>query len=474
MDYIDNPDLSIGSEGSDQPMQSGGFFWKSCGRTKNDEKVLEFARKSRFDDVAFMIQEDLVDNYCSQDEDGSTILHHLTRNRNVHGANNKSIQIVLNQPNIKSFINVQDKNGDTPLHAAVKGGHMDLADLYIKMGANKSIKNNNGNFVDSDVQCPNDNLMPTKSSTNNKKTITVNNADQFDAVMKILVNGFVNNQPLSEETATLGKFPQLNNETQTASKVDSQKTNLNATDTDEFLNELLKADKDAKETIKQAGGYVSPNTDELQDAALNTYAQDTSGANDDFINRVFNIGRKQHGGKRSKRRVVTRTLPSSNYNEFDSENDPQRQLERDSSSELQRMINNRATEIHERVVKKIMDLLSIDESTAKLYKAWLWRLAKKEHPELTTNYDKSIEMEKMVTKKTLSKIDIDKVQKELDKEREERNKEREERDNKEAKTTDKKKDVKKKDVKKKKSTKKVETPAPLEAGLYSTPSDYNF
>jgi hypothetical protein len=78
-------------------------------------------------------------------------------------------------------------------------------------------------------------------------------------------------------------------------------------------------------------------------------------------------------------------------------------------SELSRMINNQSTEIHERTVKKIMDLLKIDETEAKAYKAMVYSEVKTEHPELN-NFDRAIEMEKRITLEYLKKLSKNKKQ----------------------------------------------------------------
>jgi hypothetical protein len=88
-------------------------------------------------------------------------------------------------------------------------------------------------------------------------------------------------------------------------------------------------------------------------------------------------------------------------------------------SEMAKRIRNQATEIHERVILKIMDVLGLDKSKpdhvtkAKLYKAGIYDMVKKNHPELN-NFDRAVEMEKSINEKVLKSIDIDKLKKDID------------------------------------------------------------
>ena len=135
-------------------------------------------------------------------------------------------------------------------------------------------------------------------------------------------------------------------------------------------------------------------------------------------------------------------------------------------SEMARSIARQSTEIHERVIKKIAELLKLnlenpeDNKKVRYYKAAIWRQITTKHPELS-NFDRAVEMEKMVTKEFLKTIDIDKVTKELDKyfsEKEEskkdKKKEKKDEKKKEEKKLERSKNKKKKDKKEKKKSKK--------------------
>ena len=83
-------------------------------------------------------------------------------------------------------------------------------------------------------------------------------------------------------------------------------------------------------------------------------------------------------------------------------------VNKDSISELSRIINNKATEIHERIVKKIEELLKISEQEARVIKAYIYNEVKNKHPELN-NFDRAVEMEKKLTIEYLQTLNKKKI-----------------------------------------------------------------
>jgi hypothetical protein len=77
----------------------------------------------------------------------------------------------------------------------------------------------------------------------------------------------------------------------------------------------------------------------------------------------------------------------------------------DDIKKISRSIINKAGEIHQRVLQKIMELMSVDDFKAKAYKSLIYDKIKKEHPELN-NYDRAVEMEKLTTKEFLDTLDV--------------------------------------------------------------------
>lgn len=75
-------------------------------------------------------------------------------------------------------------------------------------------------------------------------------------------------------------------------------------------------------------------------------------------------------------------------------------------NELSRLMNNQSNVIHDRVIKKIMEIMSVDETEAKVYKAAIYHKVKNDNPNLS-NLDRAIEMEKNTTKEFIKKLDIE-------------------------------------------------------------------
>ena len=80
------------------------------------------------------------------DDDNNNILHQLVLN-----ADSKLIYEFLISSklrgNLKKIINSKNKNNDTPLHLAVKNKKQDIADILINFGANKNLKNSQGQKI---------------------------------------------------------------------------------------------------------------------------------------------------------------------------------------------------------------------------------------------------------------------------------------------------------------------------------------
>lgn len=115
-------------------------------------------------------------------------------------------------------------------------------------------------------------------------------------------------------------------------------------------------------------------------------------------------------------------------------------------------LGRQTADIHQKTLEKIMDLMSVDEPTAKLYKSIIYYKVKNEQPTLSS-YERAVEMEKLATKKKLEEI-IKKTDIEAEK------KLREKATATSTSSSDsekpkKKKDEKKKDDKKKKSKKET-------------------
>lgn len=135
------------------PPQMNGGGWSLFGRS-NDEinkKVLQACREREFAALSFMIRNDMITNYSFQDsQTGYTILHCIAKHYSEIPFIEAVLTKVLTNSSISSIINVQDINGDTPLHIALTNGNHALCTLLIKAGANPKIRNNMGKYIATD------------------------------------------------------------------------------------------------------------------------------------------------------------------------------------------------------------------------------------------------------------------------------------------------------------------------------------
>jgi ankyrin repeat protein len=111
--------------------------------SKNNDMFLKAYRNGKYESLQFMIDNNMIDDYCHQDRFGNTILHYAVVNNDI-----QFIIYLLKLINNKNeLLNKKNKNGDTPLHVAVRKNLTNVSDVLISNGADKNIKNNDGFYV---------------------------------------------------------------------------------------------------------------------------------------------------------------------------------------------------------------------------------------------------------------------------------------------------------------------------------------
>jgi hypothetical protein len=165
--------------------------------------------------------------------------------------------------------------------------------------------------------------------------------------------------------------------------------------------------------------HINPEPAKLSDVLSVTSSDNKSILNDDKISATSPVissddifKKVSKGGKKNKKNPASTDIASSFT--FDMNVSTSSSIggsnKKNSSSDsdikkISRSIINKTSEIHQRVVQKIMEIMSIDEIKAKAYKSLIYYKVKEEHPELNS-YDRAVEMEKMATKDTLDTLDI--------------------------------------------------------------------
>jgi hypothetical protein len=212
---VPNTELSIGTETpSYNAQQTGGFFWSNSAPNAICKKAIKAAADGKHDIVDFLVMEGCIPSYAEMDENKNTLLHHIGGDYSNYDKYPGIVDKILQDANVKSFINLQNVDGNTPLHIAAIAGNTDMAKRLHEAGADLTIKNEGGFqiaavSVDSDMQSD---IKPTH--TNGTESI------------KEMVDKYV-------ETPKKPTSP-------------IKETSV---DTDKFLNEL------AAKYIKQTGGY---------------------------------------------------------------------------------------------------------------------------------------------------------------------------------------------------------------------------
>jgi hypothetical protein len=231
----------------------------------------------------------------------------------------------------------------------------------------------------------------------------------------------------------------------------------------------------------QKGGKKSLDDLESLSSSTNLSSSDSSDDLDVMLNK-YGGGSRQMGGFKltgSRMRNIPMTqgfdtdssaVSSLNFSEYAGNTDRSLNIRHvDRSAELSRMIDNQATEIHTRVVEKILQILNENQSDfskftsypnltdAKAFKAMLWKMIRETKPEIKSNLDQSVELERMATLETLLSIDVDKFKDTKDivaqKEKEYSERPREKRDHREKEEV---KEVKEKKVKETKTKEVME------------------
>jgi hypothetical protein len=363
--------------------QKGGFL--GIGESDHSELLFGAIKQNNTDALLYLINSPVVKTINYKDSNGQTILHMLINNL-VTGTNvNKSeliIDAIIARSDVKDIINIQDVNGNAPLHLAVIAGQDVLCDKLIKAGANPLLKNNAGLYVESETE-----TAPVQQET----------------------------VPVQQEPSTESVF---------ISKKELTESKPNASDKEQcFLNKLLNTITNSVKqvvTTSEPEGLTQMETTELKGG--NNYSEYSELINtSEFINDF--VSKYQKGGK-GKSKKKSRKLNTNSQLKLESSMEMPRlsqtsalNIESEVSekpesvtemSELSRMINNQATEIHERSVKKIVEILGVTEQEARTIKAFIYNEVKSQHPELN-NFDRAVEMEKRITKDNLESIDKKKL-----------------------------------------------------------------
>jgi ankyrin repeat protein len=287
----------------------------------------------------------------------------------------------------------------------------------------------------------------------NKKEYEFTPTEMYDTenFMKELEKTFIKMEPLQQSN---NQFNNQFNNIQQSNNIDQSNNQYDTIETEDIINQILKKSQivDTKEIVENQ--IVSENTDALVNNILNRVSSPSNVSNQILINGGFNkmenniidsesiltenilnaIIQKQNGGKKKSKKSSKKDKKSqkdkkSNISRIAKDNlvstysevsvDP---INSDASdiSDIARQISRQSSDIHERSIEKIIELLKLDKKNsndiekARNYKAAIYKMIKEKNP-LLNNFDRAVEMEKAITKEMLKSIDIEKVSKEIQK-----------------------------------------------------------
>ena len=122
---------------------------------------------------------------CCKDNMGNTILHHLVMCCTKHDNNNDCMDVllkVLKSSNVNEFINIQNANGTTAILLAAENNNDFVANKLDEAGADKSIEDNKGNYLQTE------DLTENKTENNTVNLVSTPNEQVcINNVVKLII-----------------------------------------------------------------------------------------------------------------------------------------------------------------------------------------------------------------------------------------------------------------------------------------------
>lgn len=378
--HDNNIGLSIGTESastiSPSNNQSGGFFDFLFGKDHGSyatELAVDAFNNKRPDIGCYVIMHALGGGHkldlSKSDLSGRNLLHLLVMWCKQYESAAQVLDKLLQtqESDVRGYINVQDKKLNTPAHYAMLSGNQQLVEKLMNYGVDFSLKNDEGYYIS--VQ---------------DKTSAPAVPASVPASVSVPASA-----PTITPTNSSSVFVQQDFETEIGKLVSKlTKKNTDNTENDGTINMNSVTLGDKVDTI------VDPDSDEILEQLLNNLNK-----------RQAEPQTQQLGGAKisGKRKIVS-------YSEMSVSNEEDT-VNSDDFAEMGNDIRNQSTEAHIRSVNRIKELLNVDDIKARAYKAVIWDAIKESH-KASTNYDKSMELEKRASDiKYLNSIDMKAVEK---------------------------------------------------------------
>ena len=272
-------------------------------------------------------------------------------------------------------LNAQDSQGNTALILATRVNNQAFIQRLLDKGANRNIANKEGFGVGTEspqqaggaVEEGNDNSINNIINLLLKRTKQANQSNFLNTSEGSLGGNLTQNS---------AKFVDLND-----SELNSDTTNL--------IKQIEKTIRGGGDNGCGCGSASGCGSD----------AGCGCGNGNEF--NKFGVHESLDGGARGKRRV-------------------RREASDSRSEELGKMIDQQASKLHDQTKEKIKLILTENkkefsikknddiDKMIRAYKAALWQMVKEKFPDIKSNFDMSVELEKLATKENLKQLDIDK------------------------------------------------------------------
>ena len=392
--------------------------------------------------IEFMLNGGFVKNINATNSNNENVFHLLAKNVSRLGNSTETMTNALKLAN-KSIINQQDINGNTPILNMVGGAHPNsdkLSMLLRNSGADLTIKNNEGKYIGTMDTIGSTDFSMTDSDTEfyeSNEPQLGGGVDEFSMI----------SHGLSDDSYINSKFEKLYNdlsEIQPVMTDGNYSVNNDATESNNFFEKLITDIQNTnvnqyKNTDSELlGGNDNDLLNTEQIISILTGKNKQSGGADMITGtRLSNSNVKSGGSKRNHQDSDSPIIPdydsdvnvvsnnSSNISGGNSTDDSTTYNSsnisggnstvgkfREYARQVSRLIDSQRKQTFEKVVKKIKDLLQVDDDTARFYKTTLIHMAKAKNPNLT-GLELATTVDELATSDTLKKIDIEKEKKKI-------------------------------------------------------------
>lgn len=298
----------------------------------------------------------LNDFICYLDSSKNTLLHNIVSN------NDKcTLKLFINFLTKNNFtdriIDSQNINGDTALHIAVRNNYFGLAKILDNAGINKTIKNKNNEYVE-------DNTNNLKSNISNKHMKCISKLCN-DPSCNTHTKQYQSQSPLEkvfDRLDTLSATSGSNIQPLNVVRLDNERLNLH----DKY-------------------NYQSPtsNNSKRDKSVLNNIDDDSLTLSNEFLRMLINGLEKSKNNTTGTRRSIL----------FGGKNS--KKSSKTSKPNSKRSLENKASKIHDSIVKHFLDELKCSIDDAKALKAALYNIVKTEFPTLN-NLDRAEKMNQLM------------------------------------------------------------------------------